>query len=230
MNVHNWNELVDAILFRKFSFLTTFFAAFLISYAILAWLDVLPEPVTINSEEISSEEVINNISAVIKGISTSTINEVEPVETVKSPLLPDTIIIDSLNRTINVLNPTSTKVEDLDAALLYGVVRHPDSATLERDGSVFILGHSSYLPTVLNHNFQAFNGIQNLKFGDTIRLQSENQEYVYRVDKVYRAKAQDATVAIAGTAQRLVLATCNSFGSMDDRYVVEAGLLEVKTI
>ena len=51
---------------------------------------------------------------------------------------------------------------------------------------------------------------------------SEDNVYEYRVEKVYRAKAQDLTVPIAGTGNRLTLATCNSFGSVDDRYIVEA--------
>ncbi|MEZ4195170.1 MAG: sortase [Candidatus Paceibacterota bacterium] len=231
MNIRNWNELVDAVLLRKISFLVTFFVIFLLSYAFFAWLDLLPEPVSTEKAESVTETVVNESSPenAESVISSSTELESEASKEIE-PLLPDTIIIDSLDRTITVLNPTSTKVEDLDAALLYGVVRHPDSATLERDGSVFILGHSSYLPTVLNRNFQAFNGIQNLKFGDTIRLQSNDQEYVYRVDKVYRTKAQDATVPIAGVKQRLILATCNSFGSIDDRYIVEADLLEVRVI
>lgn len=228
MYVSNWNDLIDAILLRKVSFLVAFFVVFLFSYATLAWLDVLPEPVEKTETEQVIEETVSTESEEMAAATLPVTVVDEVVET--SPLLPDTIIIDSLDRTINVLNPTSTKVEDLDAALLYGVVRHPESATLDRDGSVFILGHSSYLPTVLNHNFQAFNGIQNLKFGDTIRLQAENKEYVYRVDKVYRAKAQDATVSIAGTKKRLVLATCNSFGSTDDRYIVEADLQEVNDI
>ena len=112
--------------------------------------------------------------------------------------------------------------------MLSGAVRHPDSATLDQLGTVFILGHSSYLPSVRNKNFQAFNGIQDLKWGDTIKITATEGEYVYRVDKVYRAKAQDITVPIAGSVKRLVLATCNSFGSVNDRYIVEADLVETK--
>jgi LPXTG-site transpeptidase (sortase) family protein len=144
-------------------------------------------------------------------------------------VFPISIEIEALNRTITVLNPTSRNYNDLDAALLEGAVRHPDSATLEQSGTVFILAHSSYLPAVRNKNFQAFNGIQNLEWGDTINLTSKDGIYVYRVDKVYRANAQDVVVPIAGPTKRLFLATCNSFGSIDDRYIVEADLIEVKS-
>ena len=143
-------------------------------------------------------------------------------------ILPEKITFDSLNRSVTVFNPNSRNVTELDNALLNGVVRHPDSATLGQNGTVFILGHSSYLPKVLNENFQAFNGIQDLKWGDLIKVEGGDEVYIYRVEKVYKAKATDTTVPIAGESQRLVLATCNSFGSTDDRYIVEAELAEVK--
>lgn len=226
MKVETWSQLVDALLVRKVSFVVTFFVIFLSSYALLAWLDFLPEPQTETGAVIEavSEEVENAASS-----SESVPEETKPEAALLAPVFPDMVYIDALDRSVPVLNPTSRAIADLDAALLYGVVRHPDSATLEQTGTVFVLGHSSYLPSVLNPNFQAFNGIQNLKFGDTVRLKSGDQEYVYRVDRVYRARAQDVTVPIAGDLKRLVLATCNSFGSVDDRYIVEAGLLETKT-
>lgn len=228
MKVETWSQLVDALILRKVSFVVTFFVIFFLSYAFLAWIDFLPEPIVDNKTNSVNETAKESalLLGATKEEAVSTSSTLVTKET--TPLYPDTIIIDKLKRTIPVQNPNSRKIADLDAALLYGVVRHPDSATLEQKGTVFVLGHSSYLPTVLNHNFQAFNGIQNLVFGDTIRLQSGEVEYTYRVDRVYRAKASDVTVPIAGDSHRLVLATCNSFGTTDDRYIVEAGLLEVK--
>lgn len=230
MEVKSWSQLVDAILLRKVAFITTFFVVFILSYSLLAWLDFLPELVqkedlVEKNAELNTDhtnEFIVGEPAPVVVIPAATMTE--PVE----PVLPLTMTIAALNRTIGVLNPTSREVVDLDAALLEGVVRHPDSATLEQNGTVFLLGHSSYLPAVRNKNFQAFNGIQNLKWGDEITITAAEGEYVYRVEKVYRAKAQDVTVPIAGTTKRLYLATCNSFGTTDDRYIVEAELLEVR--
>ena len=145
--------------------------------------------------------------------------------------LPLQIIFDSLdNRTVSVRNPQSTSIADLDHALLSGVVRHPDSANLMQDGTLFLFGHSSYLPNVINKNFQAFNGIQKLTWGDTVRLHSADMEYVYRVDRVYEVKASSADVAIEYGEAKLTLATCNSFGSKDDRYIVEATLVEKRAL
>jgi LPXTG-site transpeptidase (sortase) family protein len=145
-------------------------------------------------------------------------------------VMPLEISIPKLGRTVTVLNPTSRSIEDLDAALLEGVVRHPDSATLNQQGNVFILGHSSYLPNVFNRNFQAFNGLQDLAWGDTIEIASEDMVFEYRVDKVYKADASDTTVPIAGEGHRLILATCNSFGSVDDRFIVEAKRIGVREL
>ena len=155
--------------------------------------------------------------------------QVAPSAVVAEAALPQTLHIPRLGRTVTVLNPTSRAIADLDAALLEGVVRHPDAATMTQEGNVFILGHSSYLPQVRNQNFQAFNGIQNLEWGDTIEVHTAGAVYEYRVDRVYQARAQEVTVPIAGTGHKLTLATCNSFGSVDDRYIVEATRVGVST-
>lgn len=225
MEVKNWSELTDAILLRKGAFLVAFFFAFLVSYGLLAALDWLPELVL-------EEPEVESVSVTENGINNAPLlpavveEPARPAFVHSVPDLPLTMKISSLDKEITILNPTSRKVEDLDAALLEGVVRHPDSAALNQEGTVFILGHSSYLPAVKNKNFQAFNGIQNLKWGDEITIDSLDFTYTYRVEKVYRAKAQDVTVPIAGDEKKLVLATCNSFGSTDDRYIVEAILIE----
>jgi LPXTG-site transpeptidase (sortase) family protein len=86
------------------------------------------------------------------------------------------------------------------------------------------------LPTVNNKNFQAFNGIQTLEWGDVIEVSSGAYVYSYEVEKVYQAKASNVTVPISGDNPRLILATCNSFGSTDDRYIVEAKQVSVRPI
>lgn len=254
MNEQNYKKgIIDTILEKKGTFLFSFFVVFLLTYALLAWVDFLPEPVSDSDVLYSKEEVEKEKSEgeekldieVEEGevLNEGSVNETvslndsekqnskddEKIEVTEEEFsgLPEKIIFESLNKEVNIANPDSRDVTVLDEALLSGVVRHPDSATLNQKGAVFILGHSSYLPVVINKNFQAFNGIQNLSWGETIKLTSGNKVYVYEVDKVYRATATDTTVPIASEKQRLILATCNSFGSVDDRYVVEADLVEV---
>ncbi len=229
MEIKTWSQLIDGILLRKVAFAVAFFVVFISSYALLSWLDFLPEPIR---EDITPEEVVTEVvETPVVATPAVKVREILPVaEEVVSPAFPLSITINPLQKTSTVLNPTSRAVAELDADLLRGVVRHPDSAALNQKGTVFLLGHSSYLPVVNNKNFQAFNGIQDLKWGDTIVVSSTHDEYVYRVDKVYRARAKDVTVPIAGSTQKLFLATCNSFGSTDDRYVVEADLIEVRPL
>lgn len=233
------NNLLAHIWKHKVAFFTTFFLVFLLTYLVFVAIDFIPEPPSDTSTEESVE-----VSDSLAQVSASTTSLQESSDTApaaeqavlartdradddapgveEESVLPTMINIESLGKSVPVLNPTSRTIADLDAALLEGVVRHPDSADLAQDGNIFILGHSSYLPNVMNRNYQAFNGIQNLAWGDTIEVYSDAAVFEYRVEKVYRARAQDVTVPIAGTGNKLTLATCNSFGSVDDRYIVEA--------
>lgn len=224
---YNSDSIVDRIMARRWVFLSAFFLVFFFSYLFLVAIDFIPEPPKPGFKNDSNPvTVIEQQAAPITAVTgvTSLLPEA-------TPELPDRIYIKKLDKEIKVINPVSRKVDDLDKALLSGVVRHPDSALLGQDGNVFILGHSSYLPQVYNSNFQAFNGIQNLEWGDTIEVTSDNQTYVYRVDKVYRATADDATVVpIAGEDKRLILATCNSFGKVSDRFIVEATEISVRPL
>lgn len=221
-------DIFDLIWAKKLSFLVVFFLVFLFTYALFSWLDFLPEPRPEQSEEQS--EVSTQVAASLKAAGFEATTTPVTTEENRRPVLPHTINFLSLDRKVSVANPASRAIADLDAALLYGAVRHPDSAALNQAGTVFVLGHSSYLPVVRNNSFQAFNGIQNLRFGDLIVLEGGGEEYVYRVDRVYRASAAQLVVPIAGANQRLVLATCNSFGSADERFMVEAELVEVKSL
>lgn len=216
------NHILNQIWHKKGTFLTTFFLVFLATYMLLVAIDFVPEPKAMEIEEAAPVTETDDF------IEQSAFDL--PVGDVTEPVLPTAIYIKKLDRTIPVLNPDSRAVADLDAALLSGVVRHPDSAHLSQNGNVFILGHSSYLPTVLNKNFQAFNGIQDLQWGDVIEVTSGNQVYTYEVDKVFKASADNLTVPIAGDDRRLTLATCNSFGSTDDRFIVEAKAVGVRTL
>jgi len=237
----NWQQITEVVLQQKTRFITTFFFVFLAMYIFLFIVDFLPEaPAEQTASEAAVElteterDQMSDETDILQSVSEAPINiataeESQPVTQAASQDLPVSMYIEKLDRTIDVLNPQSRMIADLDTALLDGVVRHPDSAAPNQNGNVFILGHSSYLPNVFNSNFQAFNGIQNLEWGDAITLTSDDVVYTYRVEKVYKARASDVTVPIAGTSQMLTIATCNSFGSTDDRYIVEATLLRTES-
>jgi LPXTG-site transpeptidase (sortase) family protein len=239
------NKIFDFIWSNKLNFIGIFFLVFTVSYLFLVAIDFLPEsPAEAENEadKIVSEIKYyddSNVGGTELDDNSFASNETELdiiEESAEDALssgkmaLPLMINIPKLDKNIKILNPNSRNIVDLDNALLDGVVRHPDSAALNQEGNVFILGHSSYLPRVFNKNFQAFNGIQDLVWGDKIEIFSDNQLFEYRVDKVYKAGAQDTTVPTAGAGHKLTLATCNSFGSVDDRWIVEAKRVAISSI
>ena len=219
--------------------LGTFIMAFAVilgvSYGFLLAIDFLPEPpeqvaatATYESEEI---ETLDSKEADKEEINREEFASLtENTDSLDTEIVPLEIAIDKLDRTIPILNPDSRNISVLDTALRSGAVRHPDSADLSQEGNMFILAHSSRLPNVINKNYQSFNDIDTLEWGDTIRVFSADKEYIYRVEKVYEAKASTVTVPIANTGSRLTLATCNSFGSRDDRFIVEASLQSQKPL
>lgn len=215
------NTIYSEVQAYKVPFFVVFFGVVFFTYLVLFIIDFIPEPVTaaaLEEKPVESVEIESEEDTVIEE------------QVVISDPLPMKIIFDSLDKEVKVLNPDSKDIAVLDEALLSGAVRHPQSADFSEEGNIFILGHSSYLPNVLNKNFQAFNGIQNLVWGDTIRLQSGEKEYTYRVQKVYEAKTSEVFVPATPGKAQLTLATCNSFGSKDDRFMVEATLIDTKPL
>ena len=149
-------------------------------------------------------------------------------EVADAPIVEDTptrIIIDAIGVDTKINNPTSTSIEVMDAALLTGVVHYPGSGDLEDHSNMFLFGHSTGFRVVQNESFKAFNNLDDLVKNDLIRVQSGSQEYLYRVTSVTETKAGDAFVEISNREKKLTLSTCNSFGSKEDRFVVEAAFV-----
>lgn len=194
---------------RKWSFLAVFMLVFFTSTSILAAFDMLPE---------ASDE--------------STVTQVKPTQSAAAslaqanPEMPTKIEIPEIGRTIDVTNPTSTDIATLDAALLDGAVRYPTSARLGETGNVVLFGHSSYLPLVRNAAFKAFNGIEELTEGDRILVTGTSRTFVYEVESVVRASADEDAIPLSVAGSKLTLATCDSFGSKSDRFIVTANLVE----
>jgi len=143
---------------------------------------------------------------------------------------PVRVVVEKIGVDVNVNNPYETDVYSLDKSLLSGVVRYPTSAVLGENGNVVIFGHSSYLPVVRNKNFKAFNGLEKLSAGEIIKVYGREYVYEYAVDRVYEADATDTQIPLIEDSKRLTLSTCNTFGNLDDRYVVEAYFIGSKKI
>lgn len=134
---------------------------------------------------------------------------------------PVRLVISSVGIEGQVLNPEKSDIKVLDEALLKGAVRYPGSGNLESSQNILIFGHSSDLKVIHNQNFKIFNGLKFLKAGDEIKLYSENKEYIYKVDSVRLAMAEEEKVTFSDE-RKLILSTCNTFGAKEERYVVEA--------
>ena len=135
---------------------------------------------------------------------------------------PTRVVAKNVGLDVRVSNPTSTAIDTLDNALLLGAVRYPTSAQLGASGTVLLFGHSSYLPIVHNQAYKAFDGIQNLKTGDTISVYSATVEYRYSVVGVKLADAGQDIIELPATGKHLTLVTCDSFASKSNRFVVTA--------
>lgn len=196
---------------QSFAFAITFVALFALAFVFLAWVDALPNAVTESDTAATSEEVAPAPAVAQSGVQIAE--------------APVRIVAKSIGLDKVVLNPESTNVDTLDEALLKGTVRYPTSALLGTEGTVLIFGHSSYLPIVRNQNFKAFNGIQNLKAGETVSVYSAGAEYRYTVETVTTATADEDQILrlnLPKDGTHLMLVTCDSFGSKTTRFVVTA--------
>lgn len=134
---------------------------------------------------------------------------------------PIRIYVPQVGIDTKVLNPDTKDIVILDQYLKQGAVRYPDSALLGT-GNVFLFGHSSNWEVVKNPAYKALNGIENLKEGDPIYVDSENYRYTYITKNVELVTADEAFVDFGGTENMLTLSTCNTFGQKQDRYVAQA--------
>lgn len=202
-----FGAVLGTIFRNKWKFLGMSVLAFLVCVWILGRLDLLPEPKNDNR------------------VSTVTIAKADTFPSVDVEAVvenPSRIVIPSVGVDVEVLNPNTTNIYQLDQALLDGAVRYPTSGKLGENGNVVVFAHSSRLPVVKNQNFKAFNDIEDLTKGEIIEVYGADMVYKYAVERVYEADANDTRIPLTKDAKKLTLSTCNSFGNLDDRFVVEA--------
>lgn len=204
---------------NKWKFLAFSVLVFVLFVWVLARLDLLPEEAT------SGRPSTVTIASAVAAFPVSA-DEKDEVVLEK----PVRVVAKSVGVDVNVNNPYKTDIYSLDQSLLSGVVRYPTSGVLGENGNVVIFGHSSYLPVVKNDNFKAFNGLEKLTAGEIIQVYGEDRVYEYAVERVYEADATDTRIPLTKDSKKLTLSTCNSFGDLDDRYVVEAYFVGSKKI
>jgi LPXTG-site transpeptidase (sortase) family protein len=140
------------------------------------------------------------------------------------PPIPDRLVASSIGLDTTIVNPRSRDYTVLDNALLEGAVYYPGSGYLGDTSNLLLFGHSSFLPIVRNQNYRVFNNIKNLQVGDEIEVYSRGEKFVYVVTSTTLAREDEIRVNFGAETPMITLATCNSFGAKEDRYVVEAKL------
>ncbi len=160
---------------------------------------------------------------------TQTSLETSPLDTEvtfpHTPQVPVRITVPSIGLDTNIVTPSSSDINVLDSALLTGAVLYPNSGLLNENTNMLIFGHSSYLPVVKNKAFKAFNELGKVTQGDSIIVYSDTATYTYRVESVELREAEDVVIDFTSLTPRLTLATCNTFGKKQERWVVEATLV-----
>jgi LPXTG-site transpeptidase (sortase) family protein len=206
---------------RPFSFAFTFLALFALVFAFMWETNALPNvesgwgisthtALLGGNGSYTSSNSNNNQSGTANSISTS------------NPAYPTRVVASSIGLDVKVVNPATTSVSALDSALESGAVRYPTSALLGQDGTVLLFGHSSYLPVVYHQYYKTFDGIQNLKAGQTVSVFADGTEYRYAVSGVTLANAEQDVIQLPQSGKHLILVTCDSFATKSTRYVVRA--------
>lgn len=113
-------------------------------------------------------------------------------------------------------------VKDLDS----GVVYYPGSVLPGQKGQIVVLGHSAPPGWPKIKYDWVFSDLNDLKYGDQIRLYFDNKEYIYRVrEKKIIAKGQEIVpTSLIKDGNILILVSCWPPGKNLQRIAVQAEL------
>jgi LPXTG-site transpeptidase (sortase) family protein len=135
--------------------------------------------------------------------------------------VPTRVQIPAISVDADIRVPDAVDVPTLDNLLSMGAVYYPGSGVIE-GGNVFVFAHSTNWSVVRNEAYKTFNNLDDLRPGDSIYLTADGREYEYVVESVRVAPDSEVLVSFGGSARRLTLSTCNTFGLKEERIVVEA--------
>jgi len=198
-------------------FIFYFIATFLVIFILLYAAGLVPE--TIKNGEVDSLSVLWD-KAQKEAVDNQNKNNYSAIGENPSRIIIDKIGVDAV-----ISNPASTDVSILDGYLKDGAVRYPESGLLGV-GNMFIFGHSTSIAVVHNQAYKTFNGLNNLKSGDIIKVYGSSKIYTYSVTSVRLVDQNQALVEFGGNKNMLTLSTCNTFGAKSERYVVEADFVQ----
>jgi LPXTG-site transpeptidase (sortase) family protein len=232
-------QATNRVYSRKWSFLAVFLVVFFVTYRIFVLTDFIPNPVStasatnglqVTTYAPTAPLTTATFTAAALNANAANASTQKPAATNgalnMNGELPSKVVISKIGLSATIANPATTNVDALDQYLLSGAARYPTSATLDQNGTVVLFGHSSYLPIVNNKAFKTFNGIQNLKQGDEITVYSANHKFTYAVQTVQKESATSGYgIPLSTDGHTLVLATCDSFATKSDRFVVTATLV-----
>ena len=215
MRIEKKSQITSMSAVQQKVFVVYVLCSFLLLTTLLVSIDFVPELRTNAFEQnaTSSQDVV-----------------VYTKEAVHKPSVPEStvptrIAIEKIGLDTTIVTPESTAIEILDRALLNGAVHYPGSGVLGENANMLLFGHSSYLPVVNNKAFKAFNELSKLTKGDVITVYSETHVYTYETESVLLSEAEDVRVEFDSIKPKLTLATCNSFGAKQERWIVTAELV-----
>lgn len=204
---------------KPISFLLFFLFIFGSSFGLLYVLDLVPE-------ELKSVETDADSPSRFSWLDSLTTT---PQPVVEQGQLPVRIVINRIGVNTVIHNPSTTNNSVLDELLTKGVVRYPGSG-LAGNGNMFLFGHSTGLRVVNNPAYKAFNNIKTLLPGEEIVVYSENKKYIYAVRDVKLVDSTQAWVDLSVTKSMLTLSTCNTFGTKEQRHVVQADFVRSESL
>lgn len=139
--------------------------------------------------------------------------------------LPTVLSIPTVDIRVPIVNPMKTDVETLDDALTTGVVHYPGSGLPGERSNVLLFGHSSHLPVVNNPAYKALNGLEYVKLGDDVYVETKTTAYHYRISAIRLTTAEEELVSFGSSRRMITISTCNTFGTKSERFVAEAILV-----
>lgn len=198
-------------------FIVVFLIVFVVTFIVLNLFAWVPKNFQVTEAPLQN---IENLK-----ITDDDLPKNEMASSVVGNTTPDQVIIEKINVNAKIEKPTSIRVDVLDEALRSGAVYYPGSGTIEK-GNIFLFGHSTNWAVVQNQAYKTFNDLDKLVGGDTIQLIADGKNYFYKVNKVTLVDAEDALVEFDNSGRNLTISTCNTFGEKQERWVVEAELVE----